>query len=246
MPFVGEDCAASMIRRPPGAVGAVDSIDPTMAAATFATIDDLQHAHRRCHRCVDAGFIRQAHPVFSGHAGQRILLVGQAPGPVEIDVARPFAGRAGRQLMRWMLRAGFSDDEAVRRRVYMTAMTTCFPGKRLIGSGDRRPSVREVSLCAPWLESLLSLLQPRLILVVGSLALTRFLPGARLDGVVGDAFTSRGTRIDGMPGEAPVLLPLPHPSGQSRWLNEAPRAALLDAALRRLASLAVWADSGNN
>src|SRR2546422_2849674 len=85
----------------------------------------LQREHRACHRCVDAGFITRAHPVFSGHAGQRILLVGQAPGPVETDQTRPFAGRAGRVLMRWMITAGFDDESDVRQRVYMTAMTTC-------------------------------------------------------------------------------------------------------------------------
>ncbi|MBV8446130.1 MAG: uracil-DNA glycosylase, partial [Candidatus Dormibacteraeota bacterium] len=67
----------------------------------------LQARHRRCHRCADAGFIPVARPVFSGAAGQRVLLVGQAPGPVEVDEHRPFAGRAGRQLMRWFQRAGF-------------------------------------------------------------------------------------------------------------------------------------------
>ncbi|MFN2581409.1 MAG: uracil-DNA glycosylase family protein, partial [Candidatus Dormibacteria bacterium] len=93
-------------------------------ATRYRSVDSLQGAHRACLVCVDAGFLPAAHPVFSGHTGQRVLLVGQAPGPVEADVTRPFAGRAGRQLMRWMMRAGFRDDADVRRRVYMTSMTT--------------------------------------------------------------------------------------------------------------------------
>ena len=175
--------------------------------------------------------------------GQRILLVGQAPGPIERDQTRPFAGRAGRQLMRWMTRAGFAGDEDVRARVYMSAMTTCFPGRRAAGGGDRRPSAREVALCSPWLDSVLALVQPRLILAVGSLALTRFLPGTRLDDVVGFAYAEGGTRVEGVPSSAPIVLPLPHPSGQSRWLNEAPRVALLAQALHRLRELAAWAES---
>lgn len=190
-----------------------------------------------------AGLLDAAHPVFSGHAGQRILLVGQAPGPVEVDIRRPFAGRAGRQLMRWLTRAGFGGDEDVRTRVYMTAMTTCFPGRRPGGAGDRRPSGREVALCAPWLDSVLELLRPRLILVVGSLALARFLPRRRLDEVVGAAFTMAGEVVHGTPPAAPALLPLPHPSGQSRWLNDAARSTLLDAALLRLRDLVIWAES---
>lgn len=193
-----------------------------------------------------AGYLERAHPVFSGGAGQRILLVGQAPGPYEVDAKRPFAARAGRQLMRWMERAGFSGDDDVRDRVYMTAMTTCFPGRRPGGQGDRRPSAREVALCSSWLDALLELLRPRLILPVGSLALERFLPRRRLDQVVGEAYTETGDVIVGAPAGAPVLLPLPHPSGQSRWLNDRTQSALLDRALLRLRELVGWAESYEN
>jgi uracil-DNA glycosylase family 4 len=205
---------------------------------------ELQRAQRACTRCVVAGHIPSAHPVFSGHTGQRILLVGQAPGPVEIDQSRPFAGRAGRQLMRWLIRAGCRDEEDVRERIYMTAMTTCFPGRRPDGAGDRRPSAAEVALCAPWLDSVIALVAPRLIIPIGSLALERFLPGRRLDEVIGSAYTSGGSTCSGIPREDPVLLPLPHPSGQSRWLNDPARVALLDRAILRLGSLITWADAG--
>lgn len=191
--------------------------------------------------------------MFSGHIRQRILLVGQAPGPVERDVTRPFAGRAGRQLMRWFERAGLGDEAAARDRVYMTSMTTCFPGRTKDGSGDRRPSAREVALCGEWLDSLLPLLRPRLLLCVGGLSASRFLPGRRLDDIVGRAFTARGEEVtvagDGTPSpprggepEEPVLLPLPHPSGQSRWLNEPARMELLERALGLLGRLAAWAE----
>jgi uracil-DNA glycosylase len=213
------------------------------AATRSRSLRELQQAHGACHRCVDAGFIDRAHPVFSGDDLQRILLVGQAPGPVEVDQTRPFAGRAGRELMRWMQRAGFAGEDEVRRRVYMTAMTTCFPGKRVDGSGDRRPNAQEVALCAPWLDALLTLLQPRLILTIGSLALERFLPGRRLDDAVGGAFTAAGAGITGPPRTEPVILPLPHPSGQSRWLNDHARRVLLERALTELQRLSAWAAS---
>jgi uracil-DNA glycosylase len=215
------------------------------AGATARALTALQTEHRACHRCVDAGFIPSALPVFSGTASQRVLLVGQAPGPVEQDQSRPFAGRAGRQLMRWFVRAGFAGDSDVRARVYMTAMTTCFPGRRADGAGDRRPSGREVALCSPWLDALLDVLRPRLILPVGGLALSRFLPGRNLDDVIGSAYAMSGERLKASPSSSPVLLPLPHPSGQSRWLNDPDRAALLDEALRRLADLVEWAEDAN-
>jgi len=192
---------------------------------------------------VDAGYLQQAFPVFSGRGSERVLLVGQAPGPVERDEARPFAARAGRTLMRWLERAGFRDEQDVRGRVYMTSMTTCFPGRRADGSGDRPPSAREVALCSSWLDGLLSLLEPRLILPVGSLALRRFVPGHLLDAAVSRAFEPGGAVVTGEPRSAPVYLPLPHPSGQSRWLNDPLRLAQLDRALLRLRRLVAWAES---
>jgi uracil-DNA glycosylase family 4 len=206
------------------------------------SLRSLQRKQRACTRCADAGCIPRAHPVFSGRIGQHVLLVGQAPGPVEHEQSRPFAGRAGRQLMRWLMRGGFRDEEDVRDRIYMTAMTTCFPGRRPDGAGDRRPSAAEVALCAPWLDGVLAVLHPRVIIPIGSLALERFLPGERLDNVIGAAYTGTGIRLSGTPETAPVLVPLPHPSGQSRWLNDPARLALLDRALVTLREMVSWAD----
>src|SRR5947208_3644377 len=72
--------------------------------------------------------------------------------------------------------------------------------------------------------------------------LRRFLPGRRLDDVVGGAFTHRGAALRGRPREQ-AILPLPHPSGQSRWLNEATRLALLDRALQTLRRLREWTET---
>ncbi len=206
--------------------------------------DDWDAAHRACRRCVDAGYLAVAHPVFSSRPGQRILLVGQAPGPVEADVTRPFAGRAGRELMRWLVRAGFADEDDVRARVHMTSMTSCFPGRTAAGAGDRRPSAAEVRLCSTWLDGDLGRIHPRLIIAVGTLALTRFMPRRRLDDIIGRAFTVDGAPVMGEPVAEPVILPLPHPSGASRWSNDPDHLVLREAALTRLRDLVDWAGGG--
>jgi uracil-DNA glycosylase len=164
--------------------------------------------------------------------------------------------------MRWLEKGGFAGEGDVRARVYMTSMTTCFPGRSSKGSGDRRPSAREVALCAAWLDGLLDLLHPRLVLPVGSLALARFLPGRGLDAAVGRLFDAAGQEVRALAPEAragaasaeppeppalplpPLCLPLPHPSGQSRWLNDPARMALLAQALELLPALVRWAESG--
>src|SRR5579862_3101805 len=228
----GEEMISPGVRR--RYFGESESVPMATQAIRYRSLAALQRRQRACTRCEDAGFITRAHPVCNGDAGQRIMLVGQAPGPVEQDQSRPFAGRAGRQLMRWLVRGGFRDEDDVRERIYMTAMTTCFPGRRPDGAGDRRPSAAEVGLCAPWLAGVLALLRPRLIIPIGSLALERFLPGQRLDSIIGAAYTSAGVEVNGAPWATPVLVPLPHPSGQSRWLNDPARLALLDRALMTL------------
>ena len=198
-----------------------------------------------CKRCEVAGYIPFAAPMFQGRPGQRLMLIGQAPGIVEVEVRKPFAARAGKELERWMARAGFTDDDHFRSLTYITSVTKCFPGKAASGTGDRRPSRAEVELCPPWLRDQLKLVKPRLILLVGMLAIEQFMPGRPLKALVGRLFDADhgeipvGVRPAG-PGapRQPWLLPLPHPSGASRWLNDPAHRALLESALARLA--ATW------
>ena len=106
----------------------------------------------------------------------------------------------------------------------MTAITKCFPGKGSGGKGDRRPSRQEVALCRPYLEAQLALVRPETILLVGSLAIERWFPHAPLVDLIGQQFVSDGV----------LLIPLPHPSGASRWLNEPSHQELLRDALRHV------------
>jgi uracil-DNA glycosylase family 4 len=175
---------------------------------------------RACTRCVAAGYLERAFPVIAGNASDRVMIIGQAPGAVELTTGLPFSGRAGAELRRWLARAGI--DEA--HLPYRTSMTKCFPGKADGGAGDRRPSPPELALCAPWLDRELALMRPAILLLVGQLAIERFWGKRPLREVIGRSRTDAGR----------VLIPLPHPSGASRWLNQPANRALLDRALRIL------------
>ena len=202
--------------------------------ANPAALARLHREIQSCTRCVAAGYLKAAAPVLSGSADNRIMLVGQAPGAIEAVERLPFQGRSRKVLMAWLERAGFGSEEQVRRRVYMTSITKCFPGKGGGGSGDRRPSRAEVDLCRPHLDRQLALIQPDLVIVVGGLAHERFLPGRPLDRLVGRVFTLSGEEVSTRTHARPLLVPLPHPSGASRWLNASENRILLDRALRRL------------
>jgi uracil-DNA glycosylase len=151
-------------------------------------------------------------------------MVGQAPGPAERETRRPFSGRAGKELDRWMLRAGFSDPREFRRLTYIAALMRCFPGRNRQNTGDLPPPPGGIANCAHWLDEELKLLRPKVILLVGQMAISRFLGPAPLEERVGRRFGSR-----------PVMIPLPHPSGQNRWLNAPANRERLVAALALVA-----------
>jgi uracil-DNA glycosylase len=206
----------------------------------MAAPSSLARLHREilaCTRCVAAGYLPLAAPVLSGYADNRIMLIGQAPGAVEAVRRLPFQGRSRKVLMGWLIRAGFTSEAQVRRQVYMSSVTKCFPGKGT-GGGDRRPSRAEVDLCRSHLDRQLALIKPELLILVGGLAHDRFLPGRPLDELVGRLFDLSGRELPSRDNVRPLLVPLPHPSGASRWLNSVENRALLDRALRRLRPIA--------
>jgi len=183
-------------------------------------------ACRRCTVCADQGIIPEASPTFSGSWGAKILLVGQAPGPVERESRRPFSGRAGKELDRWMVRAGFASAQEFRHVTYIAALMRCFPGRNASGSGDRPPQRAGIANCAHWLDAELEMLKPRVLILVGQLAIIRFLGPGSLEARVGRRF-----------GTGPVMVPLPHPSGQSRWLNDQANRERLARALSLISEL---------
>lgn len=158
--------------------------------------------------CADEGIIPEANPTFQGQWRAPFFLVGQAPGPAERETRQPFSGRAGKELDRWMIRAGFKDRDEFRRLTYIAALMRCFPGRNRQNTGDLRPPPAAMANCAHWLDAELKLLQPKMIILVGQMAIARFLGPGSLEDRVGKRF-----------GKRPVMIPLPHPSGQNRWLN---------------------------
>jgi uracil-DNA glycosylase family 4 len=191
-----------------------------------ALLFEVQAACRACHVCVDQGIIPEATPTFEGRWGAPFFLVGQAPGPVERESRRPFSGRAGKELDRWMVRAGFESPEEFRRLTYIAALMRCFPGRNAAGTGDLKPPPAAVANCSHWLDAELRILKPQAMILVGQLAIARFLGPGPLEDRVGHAF-----------GERPVTVPLPHPSGQSRWLNDQANRDRLASALALLSQL---------
>jgi uracil-DNA glycosylase len=193
-----------------------------------STLDRELEDHRRalaaCRRCVVEEGVT---PIVSLARRPRAMLVGQAPGKVEAGGGRAFAGRAGKTLFRWFERAGISEVTA-REKIYIAAITRCFPGASPSGRGDRVPSPGERANCASWLDTELQLIRPKLLIPVGRLAIERFLPALPLEELIG-----REHMVEHVGGPC-VAIPLPHPSGASSWIHQANHPDLLSRSLALL------------
>src|SRR5437899_12125914 len=174
-----------------------------------AALASLQQGIRACRLCQEAGYIPLAHPLTSGRTSDRLMVIGQAPGHRSVAKGRSFSGPGGSILQKWLEQAGFPPGY-LHEHAYLSSLTRCDPGRNPKGNGDRRPSLQEVALCRPFLEAELQLLQPKVVLLVGTMAIEAFLGKVRLENVIG-TYQERDNML---------LLPLPHPSGVSRWLNE--------------------------
>jgi len=188
----------------------------TARKSSYRSLASLERDLGRCRACVEAGYPLESLPVRAPGADQRAYLFGQAPGVVEGEERLPWRGRAGRTLRRWLE----LDEDDFYATFYCASVTRCYPGRAASGRGDRTPTPREQELCSFWREWELELLRPRLIVTVGGLALRRLLGVPSLTPSVGNRYELAGTPV----------VPLPHPSGASGWLNDRANRRRLDAA----------------
>lgn len=193
---------------------------------------------RACRRCHEAGYLAgpaSTPAVFDPEPDApvpRILLIGQAPGLKGNQIEHPFEGPSGDRLRIWLEAGGIARAD-FWRKIHFTAVTRCYPGRLPGSKGDRLPSPAERGCCRPWLDEVRGLVDPAVVLLLGLLAIRTVLgPVTSLSSVVGS-----GRVVDGV-----RYLPLPHPSGVSRWLND---PGNIEAVARAMAELRGWVDELN-
>ena len=189
----------------------------TRRRSAYRSIASLQRDNRVCGACAEAGYPIESLPVVQPYTGQRAYIHGQAPGVIEGQERLPWRGRAGKTLRRWLQ----MEEDEFYGTFYCASVTRCYPGRARSGNGDRTPTPREQELCSFWREWELRLIRPELILAVGGLSARRLLGITNLGDSIG-----RRLELDGA-----TAIPLPHPSGTSRWLNSPENRVLLDQAL---------------
>lgn len=199
---------------------------------------DLNHIHSQIRACKSCPKMAGT-PVHCQAILSPVFLLGQAPGPHEADLGKPFAHTAGKTLFRWFKEASGIDEETFRERIYMAAVAKCFPGKQ--GAGDRIPDANEIKNCSRHLKNELAFLKPKLILTIGKLAISEALgtdfKKEKLINVVGKTFHKKYL------GHQADIICLPHPSGLSAWHKIEPGKTLLKKSLKLIVNHPAWKEA---
>jgi uracil-DNA glycosylase len=162
-------------------VGTSDRPDPPVAspipsstaAERKAGLDAIAAEIRACNRCPLAAGRTRAVPG-EGDPDTEVVFVGEGPGVNEDRQGRPFVGRAGDLLVRWLATLGWR-----RQEVFITNVVKCRP------PDNRDPEPSEIAACAPYLQRQLEILDPALVVTLGRHSMARFMPGARIGSVHG-------------------------------------------------------------
>lgn len=160
------------------------SVEQQMSANEEA----LQSLHRgisHCRKCRLSEDRRHAVPG-EGPGNADIMFIGEAPGETEDREGRPFRGRSGVYLDSLLASAGLA-----RRAIFITGSVKCRP------PGNREPRPDEMETCrVAWLERQIEVIDPRLIVLLGRIALRQVLgEGGRLSDHHGRIMTRDGRAV---------------------------------------------------
>ena len=175
-------------------------------------IEKLNIIKDKCINCQKCSLSKtRTNIVFSsGIPNNKLVLVGEAPGYWEDQKGEPFVGKAGQLLDKIFECVGLSRKE----HVYICNTIKCRPPE------NRDPLPEEKIACKEYLDAQLDILQPKIILICGRVALNTFLPDK------GGISKVRGKWFDGPYGSK--MMPIFHPSyllrneskekGSPKWL----------------------------
>lgn len=165
--------------RAPSAVGSPMQVGADAAPSGLAnleTLDAVADAIAGCSLCALSSTALN-HVPGEGNPQARFVVVGEAPGQTEDELGRPFVGKSGDLLTKILEAIGFKRED-----VFICNVLKHRP------PGNRNPSSDEIHACRPFLLRQLELLEPKVILCVGTFAAQTLLatdaPIGKLRGVV--------------------------------------------------------------
>ncbi len=197
--------------------------DTVAAAAGASSWDELVAVVQGCVACDELAVSRTRVVAGQRPPGAEVLLVGEAPGAQEDETGVPFVGRSGQLLDQLLGEAGLR-----REQVAVANVLKCRP------PANRTPRRAEVVRCRPWLTRQVELVDPRVVVALGSTAAAWFFgPSARI-GALRQRSLAEPLTYDGR-----ALLVTYHPSAAIRFGPNGEPLAALRADLSRVAALLV-------
>jgi uracil-DNA glycosylase family 4 len=121
-------------------------------------LEELNKEIRNCKKCSLWERAKNAVPG-EGSASTKLMIIGEAPGREEDLSGRPFCGRAGKLLTRFLEENGLE-----RERIFITSVVKHRPPK------NRQPKKSELSACRAWWEKQIEIIKPKLIILLGRVA----------------------------------------------------------------------------
>jgi uracil-DNA glycosylase len=148
-------------------------VTATTIDARRAALDAIAAEVRACTGCRLAETRTNAVPG-EGDPETEVVFVGEGPGQTEDAQGRPFVGRAGELLVKWLASIGWR-----RQEVFITNIVKCRP------PGNRDPEPDEIAACAPYLQRQLEVLDPAAVVTLGRFSMAHFRPGERITQIHG-------------------------------------------------------------
>ena len=128
-------------------------------------LNDIKKEAMKCCSC-PLGKTRTNLVFSDGNVDAKILLIGEAPGADEDASGIPFVGRAGKLLNQFLNQAGIDRD----KDIYIANILKCRPPQ------NRTPVPSEKDACFHFLKAQIDVVQPKVIILCGSCAMSMFLP----------------------------------------------------------------------
>ncbi|WCK55365.1 uracil-DNA glycosylase [Aneurinibacillus sp. Ricciae_BoGa-3] len=131
----------------------------------------------------------------AGRLDAKVMLIGESAGAEEMKSALPFQGKAGENLNAFLTSVGLNRDRmyignTTRCRPYKEKQTILKNGSVRITKSNKPPSAQAIKACAIWLDYEIEMLNPKLIVTLGSIPLKRLTGDQAISAVHGTLLTT--------------------------------------------------------
>ena len=127
------------------------------------TLNSINQLVKDCQKC-DLYKTRKNTVFGDGDTNSDVMIIGEAPGKEEDQAGKPFIGRAGKLLNEFLKSIGLNRDS-----IYIVNTIKCRPPE------NRDPAISEIKACSDYLDQQISIIKPKVLVLLGKIAANRFL-----------------------------------------------------------------------